>query len=247
MVPLPLWGRNLRAIMGKATHWRRLRATLLDLQGLVCSGCGKEVLKASDLKAHEEWTYLERSDPAVAWLRRVSLVCFHCHAVEHPGVLNKLIALGDLTERARVDTIDHFCAINKTTKRRWAAQLKTAEKVFDRRSCRDWYIDYGPFTEWVATTFQQDPLNECSWPEQIYKKWNGASGQPTIESVVASFDPDAIPTSKVGAIAHLYETIAVHNAAERKRKAEKRKRVKLKAERAAAKASRLFAGASPQT
>jgi len=241
MIPFPLHQVNLRAIMGRSTDWKRLRQALLERNGLVCSLCGKEVEESRQLQAHEEWVYLERVDPAVAWLWRVSLVCWHCHAVEHPGMLNALLKTGAVGERALTDTIDHYCQVNGETKRQWNAQLKRASKEFDRRSARNWYVDYGPFAEWVFLTFEEDPLNGGRWSEHFEKRWGGDRPLPTMEDIVQHFATDptqASPASPHGFFAQLYEARLVATLEKRRKTLARKKREKLRAEKIEAKAAR---------
>lgn len=244
MVPAPLWGRNLRAILPQNTVWRELRAVLLAASEMTCATCGKKVTEGKALKAHEEWVYFERVDPAVAWLRRVSLLCFHCHAVEHPGALHAMIVEGSVTDRARTDTIAHFCAVNGVPRRRWHMRLATATNAFRRRSEREWYVDYGPFTDWMLTRYALDPLNEAVWSDDLLHRRAMLSGTPTMHGVVATFPTvknDTIPASRFGAAALLFEYDAERKAAERKYRREKKARAARKAAReratAAARAS----------
>lgn len=243
MVPFPLHQVNLRAIMGRSTDWKRLRQALLERDGQVCTLCGIEVEESRKLQAHEEWVYLERAEPAVAWLWRVSLVCWHCHAVEHPGMLNVLLKSGAVGERALTDTIEHYCRVNGETKRQWDAQLKRAQKGFVRRSALDWYVDYGPFAEWVFLTFKTDPLNGGEWPEHFEKRWGGDRPRPTLEAIVQGFAADptkATPSSPHGFFARLYEWQLASALEKRRKTLARKKREKLRVEKAEAKAARLI-------
>ena len=76
LVPAPLWGRNMRALMTR-TEWRKLRLALLDRQGVTCATCGKEETSPHRVYAHEEWEYDETVEPATARITGVSLVCWH--------------------------------------------------------------------------------------------------------------------------------------------------------------------------
>ena len=245
MIPLPLWRRNLRALMNKNRDWRELRQALLAKNGLVCQSCGKMVEEAKKLHAHEEWRYMERSEPAVAWLWGVSMICFHCHAVEHPGVLNALIAEGQLTKRAQIDTDAHFQQVNGLTKRQMAARLRAAFKDFERRSSREWYIDYGPFASWMFARFERDPLNDLPWSENFQKRWGVEPDLPTMEQVVNGLKPlaGAYPSTQHGFYAHILDAHAEEKAEKRRKKALKKKRAALKAAREAEKASRAKAHA----
>ena len=246
MVPAPLWGRNLRVLMGKNAPWRHLREALIAKDGLSCSSCGKVVELPRQLHAHEDWRYLERSEPAVAWLQRVSMICWHCHALEHPGVINALIAEGTLTERAREDNAAHVREVKGLTKRQHDARLRAAQKDFDRRNQRDWYIDYGPFQPWVYACYENDPLNEVPWSEHLKKRLGEEPEEPTMASIVESFRPDAYPTSQHGFIAMVYEGNAEATAEKRRKTLAKKKRMKLKALKEEEKARRAAARAAKE-
>lgn len=149
------------------TEWRKLRLALLERQGVVCSTCGKKESLARRLYAHEEWEYDESTKPAIAHIRGVSLVCWHCHACEHWGCTKSLVRSGALMAKAIDDTIAHFCRLNGATEADFKAHEADASKAWIRRCKRKWRIDYGVFTEWTAKTFQRDPLNDEPWPVAI--------------------------------------------------------------------------------
>ena len=69
MIPRPLWGRNVRTMMGP-TQWRKLTA-LLEKKHLGCNICGS---LQGPFHAHEEWDYKEGRSRGVAtlkWVKRV--------------------------------------------------------------------------------------------------------------------------------------------------------------------------------
>ena len=173
--------------MGKQSFWKRLRSALLEEHGPTCSTCGKVETSPQRVYAHEEWAYYEAVDPAVAFLWRVSLVCWHCHACEHPGVVNSLTSTGTLTERARLDTIAHFCRLNDVTEAEWMSHGREAQRDWLRRSSRRWTFDYGPFTDWMAARFTRDPFTEEAWSPELIAKWDNDDPLPDIEEIVASF------------------------------------------------------------
>src|SRR5258708_809011 len=83
-IPKPLLGINLRAALGKY-RWKQLRQSIIAEHDLCCDTCGKKVESHSDLSAHEEWTYDTSQTPAVARVKDIVLICWHCHACEHFG------------------------------------------------------------------------------------------------------------------------------------------------------------------
>ena len=169
----------MRAVLPKS-QWTKLRKAILERHGLRCTVCGKEEQESRKLHAHEEWLYNDEDDPPTARLVTISLLCWHCHAVEHWGVTKKLVAQGHLTERALTDTIDHFCRINGATFDDFASHEEQETRRWEDRSTRNWRIDYGPFLEWVAGAFPRDPLNECDWPAEL-GDFNGRDIPPSID------------------------------------------------------------------
>lgn len=193
MVPFPLWGANMRSLM-TATEWRKVRLALLDEQGMVCVVCGKIETAPSRVYAHEEWEYDETTEPAVARIAGISLVCWHCHACEHWGFTSSMTAQGVLP-RAVDDTIAHFCRLNRATKEDFRAHEEEARATWVRRNKRKWRIDYGSFREWTVKTFNRDPLNDCDWPEAAAAEFAGDTYPTMAEIVARRFDPvSAKPT-----------------------------------------------------
>lgn len=178
LVPLPLWQRNMRAVLPKS-QWTKLRKAILERQGLRCSVCGKEEQESRKLHAHEEWSYEDDCRPAIARLVSISLLCWHCHAVEHWGVTKNLVAQGHLTERALTDTIEHFCRLNGADFDQFVAHEKEETERWQERSTREWRIEYGPYFEWVAGAYPGDPLNDCDWPKDL----GGFSGRDIPPSI----------------------------------------------------------------
>ena len=112
LVPMQLWHMNMRALVTR-TEWKKLRVALLESQGIICATCGKEETLPRRVYAHEEWEYDESAEPAIAKITGVSLVCWHCHAIEHWGCTTSIVARGQLGQRAVDDSIEHFCRINR--------------------------------------------------------------------------------------------------------------------------------------
>jgi hypothetical protein len=143
-----------------------------------------------------------------------------------------MIAEGKLSEQARIATIAHFCKVNGVKKRQWTAQLNAAYRDHNRRSGRQWYIDYGPFAEWMVTRYETDPLNGGAWPEHMETKWGGDHPTPSIEAIIDSFaasPAELRPESSHGFLAYIVDEVALKKAAGRQSKALKRQRVKKKA------------------
>ena len=170
------------------SQWPKLRKCLLERNGLDCAGCGVTVPVSSKLHAHEEWKYLTDAQHPTALLITVTLVCWHCHHVEHWGVTKSLVAQGQLTKMALDDTIAHFCRLNNATCDDFLLHEVEATKEWEQLSKLDWQIDYGPFLGWVAATFNRDPLNDRDWSEEIERRW-GNQVPPTMEELAQSLVP----------------------------------------------------------
>ncbi len=185
LVPVPLWGWNMRRLMPQ-TRWAKFRKALIERQGQFCATCGKHD-ESRKLSAHEKWQYVENGHMAIARLANVSLVCWHCHHVEHWGVTKTLVAQGHLTQRAIDDTIAHFCRLNNATEAAFMAHEKEATNDWSRRSGLQWRVDYGPFFSWVFATYARDPFNQRDWSAAITRKW-GDREPPTMEEIVDDLD-----------------------------------------------------------
>lgn len=149
MIPKPLYGKNLRIAVGQY-RWRKLRQSLLPNR-LVCECCGASVQMSSELNAHEEWAYSVRRNRSVAKLERISFQCVRCHGCEHFGRTLLLVRQGYLTSDQVEETIDHFCAVNRVSRRDFERHLQQAMKRWHVLSKRKrWTVDYGTFASVLA-------------------------------------------------------------------------------------------------
>lgn len=188
LVPFPLWQLNMRKLMSQG-QWAKFRKALLEHDGHTCRSCGKVEAESRRLSAHEEWHYAEDAVPATAFLADVSLLCWHCHHIEHWGVTKALVAQGQLTQRAIDDTIAHFCCLNAATMAEFLTHEERATNDWERRSALKWRVDYGPFVEWVVTKFSQDPFNEEPWPEALEAQWAEAL-VPSASQLITTLRPE---------------------------------------------------------
>ena len=156
-VPLPLWGANLRKIM-KQSEWKKLRKNLIEERGMKCETCGKAIEKSGGIKAHEDWVYDISKSPAVAHLTKITLSCWHCHSIEHFGATKNMVASGELSQQAIDDTIAHFCELNKSTVTEFHQHHDEIFERWGKMNKLEWVVDWGPFGDWVAVTFQGDPM-----------------------------------------------------------------------------------------
>jgi hypothetical protein len=143
-IPKPLHGVNLRSSLGDY-RWRKLRRSLLDDAARQCDLCGKLVENSSKLNGHEEWYFDITTKPPSARVVEIKFVCWHCHASEHFPHTVLMVQEGILGKQAIEDTIDHFCAVNRTTRAAFARHLKSAMKEWERLSKYDFQADFGEY------------------------------------------------------------------------------------------------------
>lgn len=147
-VPEPLWGVNLRTILGKY-RWSKLRSSLIQERGLTCETCGKALEKSRQIQAHEEWSYATSTTPAVAKIERIVLDCWHCHACEHFLRTRNMHAFGDIEDNVVEEVISHFCRVNGISGEDFDRHLEASSAEWRRLSELDWAVDYGQFAELV--------------------------------------------------------------------------------------------------
>jgi hypothetical protein len=125
--PLPLWGINLRGILGK-DRWRRYRASIIGRR-LQCETCGKTVEDSSKLQAHEEWHCEKTSKKlARATLKKITFDCFLCHACEHFPHTRLSVEKGTFRPQVLDEVVAHFCRVNGTTRETFEAHCSSAER-----------------------------------------------------------------------------------------------------------------------
>jgi len=146
LVPGPLWGRNLRSREVLGDHrWSKLRKRIIGERGTACAICGN----TENLRAHEIWTYKERSRTGTATLVRIEIICTMCHDVHHFGRIELLHQKGIISDEGFKAVRQHFLTVNKCSRRDFEAQRKEAFTVWRVRSSKRWRIDYGPYAEAV--------------------------------------------------------------------------------------------------
>lgn len=146
-VPRPLFGLNLRKIIGKG-RWRKIRKALLEENGCVCAICGAEPEDVRQIHGHEEWVYDTSTTPAVARLNGITLHCWLCHGVEHYLLAMKLAALG-YEEQERL-IVQHFCDVNGADEDLFAKHLSEAMAIWSPLCDLEWTVDYRDYTNLVA-------------------------------------------------------------------------------------------------
>lgn len=152
LIPTPLWGRNLRSIMGRS-RWRKLREELLAGRDLICDVCGTDVGDVSELKGHEQWRYSEKKrTSSIAKLIGMSFVCELCHDAEHFGRIQKLRIDGQLTDDRVKQIVRHYCRVNDVSRMQFDEDLALAHEEHLRRSQLKWLVDWGAYRGRVEQT-----------------------------------------------------------------------------------------------
>ncbi len=153
MVPGPLWQRNLRK--GRfipTSRWDKIKAGVFDQHGLTCQTCGKVETEQKRLNVHEEWEYLTDRRPAIARLTGLKISCWHCHMIEHFGVLENMVRSGELTQQAIDNTVEHFCRVNKVGRDEFNEHLARAKTEWAHLNQLKWEVDWGEYAAVVEET-----------------------------------------------------------------------------------------------
>lgn len=134
MVPQPLWGRNLRAVLVKE-DWDVVRKAAYQASGYRCRVCGGKG-DQWPVEADEGWDYDDAR--RLQTLKGVVALCPHCHKIRHWGKT--------MIDGQEAAALDRLMIIN-----RWsAAQAKQAADAanaqWQRRSRHAWETDYS----WVT-------------------------------------------------------------------------------------------------
>jgi hypothetical protein len=138
MVPQPLWGRNLRAVLSAAS-WNRVRREAYAATGSRCRICGGRGRRHA-VEADEFWVYDDKR--GVQTLRDVVALCPSCHGVRHWG---KTVAV-DGREAAAYATL---MTVNGWSREQAEAAVVAAWERWHRRSERNWVTDYS----WVTRRY----------------------------------------------------------------------------------------------
>ena len=134
LVPSPLWGKNLRALL-LPQQWDEVRRAAYGRAGyrcIVCGGRGPEW----PVEADEAWSYDD--ERLIHKLVGVVALCPDCHAVRHWGH-SELHGKGEAA-------FAKLMAVNRWTEDQAGAAVDEAFEVWSRRSEQTWTSDYG----WVA-------------------------------------------------------------------------------------------------
>jgi hypothetical protein len=130
LVPSPLWGVNLRALLEK-TQWDRIRRDAYARAGRRCKVCGGKGEKWP-VEADEAWDYDD--DRCVQTLKGVIALCPLCHQVRHWGSTQ----LKGQTEA----TFSHLRRVNGWTEREADKAIEEAFDLWEKRSLKPWRSDF---------------------------------------------------------------------------------------------------------
>jgi hypothetical protein len=129
LVPKPLWGKNLRAMLSRE-DWdliRRYAYKKADYTCEVCGGKGKD----HPVECHEVWKYDDNNNVQV--LTDVVALCPKCHGCKHFG---RLSAIGKAEP-----AIDHLCIINNMTHEETTEYILDEFNLWRKRSDKEWEVD----------------------------------------------------------------------------------------------------------
>ena len=135
-IPSPSWGVSLRNKMVRS-QWDKLRKQVHERNGLKCQICGSP----EKLHCHELWEFHDKS--GVQQLTGLGTICNMCHHVHHFGRSTQLAAAGHLDLQA---VVAHFLKVNACDEDTFAKHLAKARAVWEKRSQRQWRIDFGEYT-----------------------------------------------------------------------------------------------------
>ena len=148
-----LWSSNLRGYL-KRKEWEQLREEIKQKHHLRCQTCRKDVSAPRAAQVHEVWEYETASSPAVAYLKGLTLVCWHCHMSEHWGKLSG-IAIGK--PHLLAETIAHYCKVNEVSRSTWARDKDRAFAAWDKLNKLEWEIDWGDYAPMLPDFLTKKP------------------------------------------------------------------------------------------
>ena len=93
---------------------------------------------------HEIWKYDDEKH--VQKLEGFILLCTMCHHVKHIGLAGILAGQGKLDYN---EVMEHFCKVNKCTKKDFMNNEKTAFETWRKRSQYQWKQDFGKYKEFI--------------------------------------------------------------------------------------------------
>jgi len=160
LIPRPLWGMNIRRVLGKK-RWFRLRDAVTNYRGRTCAICGS----TAPLQGHEVWNYAEKKRTGTATLADIRLVCQDCSSIHHFGRFQLLLASKVIPREEFERVMQHMMRVNDCTIAEWEKHAQEAQEAWQRRSKLRWKIDYGMF-RWAVDHLAGAPAHET---RKVYK------------------------------------------------------------------------------
>ena len=97
------------------------------------------------LDAHEKWSYVTSSRPAIAKLENILIICRLCHGCVHFRHTHLRLRLGYITWAQIEEIIRHYCNANRVSCDDFWDDFKKADKLWKLRSKQKWKINYGKY------------------------------------------------------------------------------------------------------
>lgn len=121
--------------------WNNVRNKIIKESGRKCQICGET---EGVMNLHEIWKYDDRKH--IQKLEGFILLCKMCHHVKHIGLAGILASEGKLDYD---EVVEHFCKVNKRTKKDFAKHVDRAFEIWRRRSKHQWKQDFGKYKEFI--------------------------------------------------------------------------------------------------
>ena len=140
LVPSTVWFSSLYRLLPREV-WNDIRKEIIKENGRKCQICGET---EGIVNLHEVWRYDDRK--CIQKLEGFMLLCKMCHHIKHIGLA------GILANEGKLDydkVIEHFCKVNKCTKREFDAHKAKAFEVWEKRSEYQWEQDLGKYNEFI--------------------------------------------------------------------------------------------------
>lgn len=153
MIPLPMWRRNVRAVVSSETwdelHYRfgatdtvprnwRHPINRSGVKGARCAYCGATGV----LQLHENWRYDDKR--RIQRLTALLPLCGECHLAKHLGFAR--------TQGLEEEALAHLARVNGWTRRQTSEHAAKASHVWVLRSAAEYKLDLSYLSRFVPTT-----------------------------------------------------------------------------------------------
>lgn len=140
LVPSTVWYSSLHNLLPRKV-WDNIRKEIIKENGSRCQVCGET---AGKMNLHEVWKYDDENH--LQKLDGFILLCTMCHHVKHIGLAGILASQGKLDYN---EVVEHFCKVNKCTKKDFVNHEKIAFEIWRKRSQYQWKQDFGKYKEFI--------------------------------------------------------------------------------------------------